>query len=54
MNALLRLDLDAAARGLLDLADRLLCARLADYPTEAVAVVRRMLSTTIEVLSGVY
>jgi hypothetical protein len=43
MNALLQLDLDAAARGLLDLADRLLRARLADYPAEAVMVVRRVI-----------
>ncbi len=41
INGLLRLDLDQAALGLLDLADHLLRDRLADYPTEAVAVIRR-------------
>ncbi|WP_119068036.1 hypothetical protein [Aggregatilinea lenta] len=40
INALLRLDLDRAALGLLDLSDRLLRGRLAEYPAEAVATVR--------------
>ena len=41
INRLLRLDLDQAAVGLLDLADHLLCDQLEDYPAEAVAVIRR-------------
>lgn len=40
INALLSLDIDRAAVGLLDLADRLLRDRLAAYPAEAVATVR--------------
>ncbi|MBN1681151.1 MAG: hypothetical protein JW966_12770 [Anaerolineae bacterium] len=44
INRLLRLDLDQAAVGLLDLADALLRERLADYPAEAVAVIRRSIS----------
>lgn len=41
INRLLRLDLDQAAVGLLDLADRLLRDRLAHYPVEAVEVIHR-------------
>ncbi len=44
INRLLRLDLDQAAVGLLDLADHLLRDRLADYPADAVAVIRRRMS----------
>lgn len=45
INDRLRLDLDQAALGLLDLADDLLRDRLAGYPSEAVAVIRgRMVS----------
>lgn len=43
INQLLRLDLDQAALGLLDLADRLLKNCIANYPAEAVAVVRRFI-----------
>jgi lincosamide nucleotidyltransferase len=41
INRLLRLDLDQTAVGLIDLADRLLRDRLADYPAEAVDSIRR-------------
>ncbi|HEX3049202.1 MAG TPA: hypothetical protein VHP83_00995 [Aggregatilineaceae bacterium] len=40
INCLLRLDLDQAAAGLLDLAEHLLRHRLPDYPVEAVALIR--------------
>ncbi len=40
INRLLRLDLDQAAVGLIDVTDRLLRDRLADYPSEVVAVIR--------------
>ena len=41
INRLVRLELDQAAAGLLDLADRLLRDRLAEYPADAVETVRR-------------
>jgi hypothetical protein len=44
INRLLRLDLDQAALGLLDLADRLLRDRLIDYPDEAVEAIRTRIS----------
>jgi hypothetical protein len=39
-----RLDLDQAAIGLLDLADHLLRDRLVDYPAEVVAMIRSRIS----------
>ena len=44
INGLLRLDLDQAALELLDLADHLLRDRLADYPAEAVGVIRERIA----------
>jgi hypothetical protein len=41
INRLLHLELDDAAGGLVDLADNLLGSKMTNYPTEAIAAVRR-------------
>jgi lincosamide nucleotidyltransferase len=51
INRLVRLDPDKAAIGLLDLANHLLRDRLADFPVEAVAVIRSRIKGEASIIS---